>query len=158
MTQQAKQYDGKLLIVYRGQGLSKIDFDKLMKTKDALMSFNNFLSTSVDRNISLSYAKKVRSKTDTVGVLFRMIIPPCILSTPFAFIHEYSHYKTEEEILFSMHAVFRVNKITKIDTDDSLYQVSHKQSLCLSRLLNGTINLTKSKCSIFLRRCDLIRP
>jgi hypothetical protein len=31
--------------------------------------------------------------------------------------------KTEEEILFSMHTVFRVSEITKIDNNNELYQV-----------------------------------
>jgi hypothetical protein len=34
--------------VYRGQGLSQTDFDKLKKTQGGLLSFNNFLSTSLD--------------------------------------------------------------------------------------------------------------
>ena len=125
-TQQAKQYDGKLLIVYRGQGLSKTDFEKLMKTKGGLMSFNNFLSTSEERDVSLRFARYARSKTDTVGILFQMTIPPSVLSTPFASISKYSYHKAEKEILFSMHAVFRVKEITKIDIDDSLYEVSLK--------------------------------
>ena len=43
--------------VYRGQGLSKTDFDQLIKTKGGLMSFNNFLSTSINRKISLEFAE-----------------------------------------------------------------------------------------------------
>ena len=43
---QVSNYRGKPFIVYRGQGLSTTDFEKLRKTKDGLMSFNNFLSTS----------------------------------------------------------------------------------------------------------------
>ena len=36
----------KAFIVYRGQGLSKDDFQNLMGSKGGLLSFNNFLSTS----------------------------------------------------------------------------------------------------------------
>ncbi|CAF2829071.1 unnamed protein product [Rotaria sp. Silwood2] len=39
--------------VFRGQGLSIQDFEKMKRTEGGLMSFNNFLSTSCDRNISL---------------------------------------------------------------------------------------------------------
>jgi len=32
--------------IYRGQGLSQMDFGQLMKTQGGLLAFNNFLSTS----------------------------------------------------------------------------------------------------------------
>jgi hypothetical protein len=43
---QRNSYRGESFIVYRGQGLSNSDFEKLMNSKGGLMSFNNFLSTS----------------------------------------------------------------------------------------------------------------
>jgi hypothetical protein len=56
-----KQYDEHhhldSFIVYRGQDLSRTDFDQLKKTPGGLMSFNNFLSTSFDRAVSLDFAK-----------------------------------------------------------------------------------------------------
>ena len=123
-SQQVKIYNGEQFIVYRGQGLSKDDFEKLVKTKGGLMSFNNFLSTSTEQTVPLSFAKRARSRNDTIGILFQMIVAPSVLSMPFASIREYSYYKKEEEILFSMHAVFRVNEIIKTGTTDSLYQVN----------------------------------
>ena len=44
--QQVGGYHEKTFTVYRGQGLSTTDFDKLQQPKGRLMSFNNFLSTS----------------------------------------------------------------------------------------------------------------
>jgi tetratricopeptide (TPR) repeat protein len=44
-------------------------------------------------------------------------------SAPFASIREVSHFQTEEEVLFSMHTVFRIGEITRIDNNISLYQV-----------------------------------
>ncbi|CAF1311292.1 unnamed protein product [Adineta steineri] len=43
--------------VYRGQGLSIEDFEQTMKTKGGLISFNNFLSTSMVRKVSLDFAQ-----------------------------------------------------------------------------------------------------
>ena len=40
------------IIVYRGQGMLHADFEKMKNSKGALLSFNNFLSTSVDRDVS----------------------------------------------------------------------------------------------------------
>ncbi|CAF1011326.1 unnamed protein product [Adineta steineri] len=121
--QQVDSYHGKPFIVYRGQGLSETNFEKLQKTKGGLMSFNNFLSTSKEQYIPLGLACSASENMDTVGILFIMSINPCIKSTPFASIKEVSYFKEEEEILFSMHTVFRVNAIKVSDTTNQLYQV-----------------------------------
>jgi tetratricopeptide (TPR) repeat protein len=120
---QVGKYHGKPFIVYRGQGLSKFDFDKLQKTKGGLISFNNFLSTSKKREVSLIFAKYALTKTNMIGILFKMSIDPSVSSTPFAAIQKVSFINTEKEILFSMHTVFRINEIKLIDTSSTLYQV-----------------------------------
>ncbi|CAF1261602.1 unnamed protein product [Adineta steineri] len=122
--QQVNSYHSKPFLVYRGQGLMKSDFDKLQETKGGLMSFNNFLSTSKDKQVSLEYAVCASTKPDTVGILFIMSIDPCLKSTPFASIEEKSYFKGEKEILFSMHTVFRVSAIKQMDDNTQLYQVA----------------------------------
>ncbi|CAF1214450.1 unnamed protein product [Adineta steineri] len=121
--QQISIYGTEPFVVYRGQGLIKPDFEKLQKTKCGLMSFNNFLSTSKNENVSLEFARRASTKTDMVGILFIMSIDPCIKSTPFAAIKEESFFKKEEEILFSMHTVFRISAIKQMDNNNQLYQV-----------------------------------
>ena len=110
--------------VYRGQGLSTGDFEKISKIKDGLMSFNNFLSTSTVRKVSLSFAQDATRNPDQVGVLFIMKIDPTQSTAPFASIAGISKFKTEEEVLFSMHSVFRVQDIKQIDGNNSLYEVN----------------------------------
>ncbi|CAF3662699.1 unnamed protein product [Adineta steineri] len=121
--QQVSTYREKSFVVYRGQGLKKSDFEKLQKTKGGLISFNNFLSTSKDKEVSLDFAERASSKPNMVGILFIMSIDPCIESAPFASICEVSYFKEEEEILFSMHTVFRVNAIKQMNKKNQLYQV-----------------------------------
>ncbi|CAF1285744.1 unnamed protein product [Adineta steineri] len=121
--QQAPNYHYKPFVVYRGQGLSKASFEKLQKSEGALISFNNFLSTSIEQNISLVFARSASENADMVGILFIMFINPCIKSTPFASIKDMSYFKEEEEILFSMHTVFRVNAVKQMDNKNQLYQV-----------------------------------
>ncbi len=87
------------------------------------MSFNNFLSASNDRQVSLHFAEGALTNTDMVGILFIMTVDTSVSSAPFASIREVSYYKTEEEILFSMHTVFRIGEITNIGNNSSLYQV-----------------------------------
>jgi tetratricopeptide (TPR) repeat protein len=113
-----------LFTVYRGQGLSKIDFEQLKKTKGGLLSFNNFLSTSKKENVALNFARRSTLNSDLIGVLFVMTIDSSLSSTPFASIKNVSYYQTEREILFSMHSVFRIGYIKPIDHgNNSLWQV-----------------------------------
>ena len=126
--EQINNYCGKSFIVYRGQGLLTSAFEKLQKTKGGLMSFNNFLSTAKNREISLTFAESNSAATNTVGILFQMIIDPSITSTPYADIQNVSYYGAEEEILFSMHTVFRIGEITMLEGSNSLYQVDLKQT------------------------------
>jgi tetratricopeptide (TPR) repeat protein len=123
---QVSSYKGKPFIVYRGQGLSAADFEKIQKTKGGLMSFNNFLSTSEVQEVSLVFAEGALGKNDTVGILFKMTIDPLLSSAPFAAIREHSYFNTEEEILFSMHTIFRIGEITRMDKNNLLYQVELK--------------------------------
>ena len=120
---QVSTYGGQSFTVYRGQGLFITDFEKLQKNIGGLISFNNLLSTSTKRDVSLRFTTDALIKTGMVGVLFRMTIDPSISSTPFASIHEHSFYPKEEEILFSMHTVFRVHAVSKIDDSKALYEV-----------------------------------
>ncbi|CAF1415492.1 unnamed protein product [Adineta steineri] len=121
--QQLSSHHDKPFIVYRGQGLSKANFEKLQKTNGALLSFNNFLSTSTKKNISLVFANSASDNVDMIGILFKMLIDPRVKSVPFASIKQTSYYNEEEEILFSMHTVFRVGAIKQVDNENQLYQV-----------------------------------
>jgi hypothetical protein len=124
----SQQFDGhdsnKTFIVYRGQSMSKTDFDQIKGTEGGLMSFNSFLSTSKDRNISLKFAHRGLLDPDMVGVIFVMAIDPSKSTTPFASITDVGYYKNkEDEVLFSMHTVFRTHDIKPIDESDRLFQV-----------------------------------
>jgi hypothetical protein len=112
-----------VLTVYRGQGLSQTDFEQLMKSHGGLLAFNNFLSTSKNHDVSLSFARRTMATSDLVGVLFVMKIDPSISATPFANVRNVSYYQREEEILFSMHSVFHIGQVKQIEKNDRLGQV-----------------------------------
>ncbi len=99
---QVGTYHGQSFIIYRGQGLSKMNFKKLLETKGGLMSFNNFLSTSNDPDVSRMFAESAAENKDMVGILYKMTIDPSVSSTPFASIKDVGPFQTEEEILFSI--------------------------------------------------------
>jgi tetratricopeptide (TPR) repeat protein len=113
----------KTFTVYRGQSLSSTDFDQLMKTKGGLLSFNNFLSTSRDREVSLAFSESNQYKPDSVGILFVMTVDPSKSSTHFASINGISSFQTEDEVLFSMHTVFRIGEIQSMGENPGLIQV-----------------------------------
>ena len=117
---------GDSLTVYRGQHMSKVDFEKMMATKGGLMSFNNFLSTSKKREVSMTFAKHAVCDPEMVRVLFEMIIDKSASQAPFALVDEVSFYKGEQEILFSTHTVFRINDINQIDNDKQLWKADIK--------------------------------
>jgi tetratricopeptide (TPR) repeat protein len=118
------QQTGKSFTLYRGQGMSKTEFEKMNKTKGGLISFNNFLSTSKDDKVSLDFANRAASNPDLVGILFVMTINPSQSTTPFASITDVSYYKEkEDEVLFAMHTVFRISNIKPMGENHRLFQV-----------------------------------
>jgi tetratricopeptide (TPR) repeat protein len=123
----SEQYNGEnpsdSFIVYRGQGLSQTDFERLQATQGGLLSFNNFLSTSQNLDVSLDFARRTMATSDSVGVLFILHINPSIDATPFAKVENIGYFSEEKEILFSMHSVFRIRRMKKIDENDCLWQV-----------------------------------
>jgi len=116
-------HSSKSFVVYRGQGLHKTDFDQMIKTKGGLISFNSFLSTSKNREVSLAFAESSRSDPNLIGILFVMTIEPSKSTTPFADIKGIGYFEGEYEILFSMHTIFRIRKITQMDESKRLWQV-----------------------------------
>ncbi|CAF1428831.1 unnamed protein product [Adineta steineri] len=136
----SEQFDdhqsGTTFTVYRGQGLSKEDFTEMTKTKGGLVSFNSFLSTSKNRNVSLDFAQQAATNADLVGILFVMSINPMNSTAPFASVSDVSYFHTEDEVLFSMHTIFRIGDIKSMDGNNQLYQVNlsltndNDQDLC----------------------------
>ncbi|CAF3489926.1 unnamed protein product [Adineta steineri] len=118
------QQFGKTFIVYRGQCLSKEHFTEMTKTKGGLLSFNNFLSTSTNRAVSLCFASQPVTNPDLVGILFVISINPTKSTTPFASVSDVSYFHCEDEILFSMHTIFRVEDIKPMDENNHLFQVN----------------------------------
>ena len=114
-----------VLTVYRGQGMLNTEFEKLSKCQGGLLSFNNFLSTSTDRQVSLSFARRTKKDPRITPILLQMEINPSISSTPFASVSDHGYYSNaEKEILFSMHTVFRIQGTRK--SSENIWQVDLK--------------------------------
>jgi tetratricopeptide (TPR) repeat protein len=144
-----EQFGGQnveLLTVYRGQGLLTTDFEKLMNTKGGLMSFNNFLSTSADRDIAFAFAESNGSNVNMIGILFEITIDSLASTAVFASLDDVSYYKkNEKEILFSMHTVFRICDIKKIDDNPWLWCVKLKLTNDNDEQLNAITKRMRSE-------------
>ena len=122
--EQLPGYRGRPFVVYRGQGLSTGDFEKLKRSRGGLMSFNCFVSTSTKKDKPMEFARNAAMDPDRVGILFVMTIDPNISGAPFADIKEVSYFQDEAEILFSMHTVFRIDTIKQMDKKGGHVQVN----------------------------------
>ena len=96
--------------VFRGQGLSHEYFDKMKQSEGSLMAFNNFLSTSRSREVSVDFARG--SNSDLIAVLFVMKIDPDICKEAgisFVDVKDEGYFEgAEDEILFATHSIFRI--------------------------------------------------
>jgi tetratricopeptide (TPR) repeat protein len=113
---ESKPQSNKLLL-FRGQSMSKSDFEMLQLNIGGLLSVNTFLSTSKEKKIALDFVHQSIGIPDTEAVLFQIDLHPMeTSSTPYADIDNFSVYRgIEKEYLFSMGAVFRIESITKIE-------------------------------------------
>ena len=112
------------LTVYRGQGMEKKEFEKMVASKGGLISFNCFLSTSKTRQVSVEFAERALFNPQLVGVLFVMTIDPALPDTPFASVAKVGALGAQEdEVLFSMNTVFRIGQIKQLDDHLRLFRV-----------------------------------
>lgn len=109
--------------VYRGQSLSVHDFVQLRASHGGLLSFNNFLSTSRARDVGQLYAESNLGDPQVISVLFVIALDPAVAVTSFAFIAGKSQFGDENEILFSMHSIFRIGDMKQSDKHERLWQV-----------------------------------
>ena len=107
----------KRLTVYRGQRMTITEIELLKGNINEIISMNSFLSATTIRAIAEIFADtsdQSDEATSLQSVLF--IIDICNFdqeTTPFAFIQNYSCCKDEEEVLFTIGAIFKVESVTQ---------------------------------------------
>ncbi|CAF1003772.1 unnamed protein product [Rotaria sp. Silwood1] len=103
------------LTVYRGQRLCMEELGMFKSSVNDLISMNSFLSATVNQDIAKIFAgtnDQLNKPSSKQTVLFKIDI--CNMSkemTPFAFIQNYSSCPDEEEVLFSIGAIFKVQSV-----------------------------------------------
>ena len=113
--EQFSNYHGEPLVLYRSQALSIENFAKLQKAKGGFIAFNNFLSTSTLKSVVLDTTRQSALCDNMVGILFVITADPTIRSAVFANIGN--------EVVFSLHTVFHIDDVLKLDESQRLFEV-----------------------------------
>lgn len=146
--------------LYRGQALSEREFKELQKCQGRLIAFNQFLSTSRNYDTAHLFAESNSMKNDMKGVIFKINVDPLNCSTYFADISEFSKYRDEREVLFSMHSIFRIGNTQQVDnSNDRLWIIelilTNDQDKQLNQLTQFIENEFKESQGWF-RLCQLM--
>ncbi|CAF4139261.1 unnamed protein product [Rotaria sp. Silwood2] len=126
------------MIVYRGQQMSKNELKTLEENQNGLISVNTFFSTSKSYNIASGFTPS--GSSDYPIVIFTIKINNQIHNDqPFAILEGLSSFHQEEEVLFTIGTVFRINFVEQIT--DTFWSVqltlASKENSELSELINS---------------------
>jgi tetratricopeptide (TPR) repeat protein len=149
------QQEESITFLYRGQGMQQEELQKLRHSVGGLLSFNAFLSTSIDYAVAYMYAETMLSATDIFAVFIQIDVQPTNLcKNIFADIGHLTRYKDEKEYLFSMGSIFRILSVEQetngiyhvklVLTSDQDEQLAH-----LKWFMNTTLNLTHRRGPLF---------
>jgi tetratricopeptide (TPR) repeat protein len=115
--------ESRIFTVYCGLNMPMKIFDETIRQEvNNLLSFDTFLSTSLNKDIALQFAQK-KSNNDNESILFHIEIDTNKLQRPFADISHLSAVECNDEILFSIGTVFRINHVAKEKTSDGIWFV-----------------------------------
>ena len=138
------------LYVYRGQLMSRNETERLQASVGQLISINSFFSTSLKRDVAYMFAgaESKLSTSEEKKVLFKIEIDSQLnIVKPFAYIGKNSQYKDEDEILFMVGSVFRLQNVF-VD-DNEIWNI--KMKLCsnddndLKSLMEHMVNEHRSR-------------
>lgn len=103
-------------ILYRGQQILTVELENIKNNVGGLLSVSNFLSTTAAGSIAEIYAGRPLDDPTISSIIFHLYIDPSINTSPYADIQRHSFFKdAEQEYLFSMGSVFRINQIQQRD-------------------------------------------
>ncbi|CAF1130589.1 unnamed protein product [Adineta ricciae] len=114
------------LHLYRGQLMSRCEFENLQQNIGQLYCTNTFLSTTMDAAVAFAYFSSPGDvqQPDVVNVLFIYTIDTRLRHTkPFASIEKDSCAADEKEVLFCMGTAFRIDSIDR-SSDNHFWKVT----------------------------------
>ncbi|CAF1043264.1 unnamed protein product [Didymodactylos carnosus] len=154
--------DEKYLTVYRGQFLFKGELLKLKKNIGQLISFNTFLSSTLNRQVALLYTGGDAKQPRKESVLFEMKIHQRKCHKPFSDISNHGYYEDEKEVLISTGAVFRIISVERLkeNADGTIWNVSllmdegseEQMKELMNHFTNESITDPLEKLKIFIQQ------
>ncbi|CAF2788107.1 unnamed protein product [Rotaria sp. Silwood2] len=111
-----KSKESTILKLYRGMNVSTAIFDKMKIKSGRLLSFNCFLSTTANNEVAMMYGGALGSFPQMTSVIFEINVDHSI-STPayYVDVKDKSQFKDEDEFLFTMGSVFRIQSIEPLN-------------------------------------------
>jgi lipopolysaccharide biosynthesis regulator YciM len=104
----------KILMLYRGVVMPTSDFEEIKKKEGGLLSINSFLSTSSVKDVAGIFGSG--ASHDSTSVLLEITIDQFkSTNVSYASIKGLSQYTDEEEYLFTMGSVFRIESVEQLD-------------------------------------------
>ncbi|CAF4714532.1 unnamed protein product, partial [Rotaria sp. Silwood2] len=102
---------------------AKNELDKIRENCGSFISMNSFLSATQEKQVAVVFSGDGEtSNPNEVSVIYEMMIDTNIRSTPYAKIK--SFIPDEEEILFSMGPIFRIEHVDESDNHVSYVKLT----------------------------------
>ncbi|CAF1468336.1 unnamed protein product [Adineta ricciae] len=99
--------DNSNLIVYRGQQLSRNEFEIIRQNIHGLIAMNSFLSTTTNRSLAEIFAGIRNEEEQLEAVLFRIVLDNQLAILSYVEIDN----SAEDEILLSMNGIFCIDSV-----------------------------------------------
>ncbi|CAF4259969.1 unnamed protein product, partial [Adineta steineri] len=134
------------LTLYRGQCMKIDEIHLLERSVKQLISMNSFLSATTIKDLAEIFADTSDQSNETSplqSVLFTIKIYNMTKdTTPFAFIQNFSCFRDEEEVLFSIGAIFKVVSVKK---DNNMWHVNLELSSQQNQLCQNLFDYMKKQ-------------
>jgi hypothetical protein len=107
--------------LYRGQLMSKNEFEYFQQLQGHIISINTFFSTTTSLQIALLFANSSFNNDDFFPIVFCIETNPYVHhKRPYANISKFSIYSDEDEVLFAMGSLFRIQYIERLDRTSNI--------------------------------------
>jgi hypothetical protein len=104
-----------ILTLYRGLIMNMSELNNFRQNEGHFVSTNSFLSTTRDFHAALFFSGEGKVEDPQVSVVYQIFVDTNVShSVPFAAINYQSIFEDEDEVLFSIAAVFRIGRTKEI--------------------------------------------
>ncbi|CAF0854652.1 unnamed protein product [Adineta steineri] len=127
---QENENNGSIIRVYRGQLMSAEELQRLKTSIGQYVSMNSFISTTLDRNVALFYITPLMASAANHfrPILLDIEIDKSLKNVkPYGNISSQSHFIEENEILFMVGSIFKIQRVIEPELD-GIWTI--KSSLC----------------------------